>query len=307
MATQGANRLDEVRGRREERREGDVTVIREPGLTILRDDDRVILRRDETARFRDLGLDPRQERFGGETRTVFERPDGTRVITVTDEDGRLIRRVRQLPGGREIVLIDNLRGDGIRGDGPRRFSDEVIVLDRPPLLIPRDQYIVDAERADADLLYETIAAPPVAQIPRSYTLDEVRYSPDLRARMRSVDLDTVNFESGSWKVSPDQNQRLAAIAQPIRRVLENAPNEVFLVEGHTDAVGPDIDNLSLSDRRAQAVAAILTRDFGIPPENLTAQGYGEQYLKVQTQTAARENRRVTLRRITPLLTGEIKQ
>jgi outer membrane protein OmpA-like peptidoglycan-associated protein len=45
----------------------------------------------------------------------------------------------------------------------------------------------------------------------------------------------------------------------------------------------------------------LTRDYQIPPENLTTQGYGSQYLKVQTPEAARENRRVTLRRITPLL------
>ena len=42
----------------------------------------------------------------------------------------------------------------------------------------------------------------------------------------------------------------------------------------------------------------------MPPENLTTQGYGEQYLKVNTQDAARENRRVTLRRITPLLAGQ---
>ena len=79
------------------------------------------------------------------------------------------------------------------------------------------------------------------------------------------------------------------------------PAEVFLIEGHTDAVGSDIDNLSLSDRRAQSLAAILTRDFQVPPENLTTQGYGEQYLKVNTQGPSRENRRVTVRRITPLL------
>ena len=34
------------------------------------------------------------------------------------------------------------------------------------------------------------------------------------------------------------------------------PDEVFLVEGHTDAVGTEEDNLSLSDRRAEAVAAL---------------------------------------------------
>jgi outer membrane protein OmpA-like peptidoglycan-associated protein len=89
----------------------------------------------------------------------------------------------------------------------------------------------------------------------------------------------------------------------MRRAIEQNPAEVFLVEGHTDAVGPDIDNLTLSDRRAETVAAILAEHFQIPAENLTTQGYGEQYLKVNTQAAARQNRRVTLRRITPLLRG----
>ena len=76
---------------------------------------------------------------------------------------------------------------------------------------------------------------------------------------------------------------------------------MFLIEGHTDAVGNDDDNLSLSDRRAEAVSVVLTDQFQIPPENLTTQGYGEQQLKVPTQGPERANRRVTVRRITPLL------
>jgi OmpA-OmpF porin, OOP family len=70
------------------------------------------------------------------------------------------------------------------------------------------------------------------------------------------------------------------------------------------SVGPDIDNLSLSDRRAESVALVLSQQFGVPAENLTTQGYGEQYLKVPTQGPERANRRVTMRRITPLLTGQ---
>ncbi|CAN7397762.1 OmpA family protein [Bosea sp. LjRoot9] len=300
MATQGAERFDDVRSRREERRDGDVTIIREPGRTIIRDDDRVIIRRDETQSFRDLGFQGRTERLGDENRNVFERPDGTRIVTITDQDGRLIRRTRLDRNGQEYVIIDNTRRDRPND----RFSDEIVVLPPPPLPMPRERYIVDAERADERLIYETIMAPPIAAIPRRYTLDEVRYSPDLRARMRSVDIDTVTFETGSWTIVPDQAQRLATIAQSIRQGLQSSPNEVFLVEGHTDAVGSDIDNLSLSDRRAQSVAEILTRDFGVPAENLTTQGYGEQYLKVATQEPSRENRRVTLRRITPLLAGQ---
>jgi outer membrane protein OmpA-like peptidoglycan-associated protein len=53
------------------------------------------------------------------------------------------------------------------------------------------------------------------------------------------------------------------------------------------------------------VATVLSERFQIPAENLTTQGYGEQYLKINTQAPERENRRVTLRRITPLLRGEV--
>jgi flagellar motor protein MotB len=88
-----------------------------------------------------------------------------------------------------------------------------------------------------------------------------------------------------------------------RRVIADNPNEVFLIEGHTDAVGAEEDNLSLSDRRAEAVSVVLTEQFQIPPENLTTQGYGEQQLEVPTQGPERANRRVKVLRITPLLAG----
>jgi OmpA family len=62
----------------------------------------------------------------------------------------------------------------------------------------------------------------------------------------------------------------------------SGPNEMFLIEGHTDAVGANVDNLSLPDRRAESVAVVLTEVYRIPPENLVTQGYGEQNLKVPT-------------------------
>ncbi len=79
------------------------------------------------------------------------------------------------------------------------------------------------------------------------------------------------------------------------------PAEVFLVEGHTDAVGSAASNLALSDRRAESVALALTEFFGVPPENMVVQGYGESSLKIRTGTDERANRRAAVRRITPLL------
>jgi len=159
------------------------------------------------------------------------------------------------------------------------------------------------DTAPPDLLYETLEAPPLMDIERPYTLDEIRYNVELRDRMRRIDINTITFDTGSWQIAPDQYDRLAAIAQAMGRVLSRKPDEVFLIEGHTDAVGQDLDNLTLSDRRAETVAVILSDTFQIPPENLVTQGYGEQYLKVQTQDANRLNRRVAVRRVGPLLMG----
>ncbi len=180
-----------------------------------------------------------------------------------------------------------------------------IALNLPPpvVTIPRERYIVDYERASDDDLYEALSAPPVERLDRAYSLEEVRYSYELRERMRRVDLDAINFEFGAFGVSPDQYPKLERVARAILSVLSRNPDEVFLIEGHTDAVGSDVDNLSLSDRRAEAVAQTLTEIFGVPPENLVTQGYGKQYLKIDTSAPERANRRVAVRRITPLMSA----
>ena len=87
----------------------------------------------------------------------------------------------------------------------------------------------------------------------------------------------------------------------MKDLIEESPGEVFLIEGHTDAVGDATYNLALSDRRAETLALALTEYFDVPPENMVTQGYGESQLRVQTESAERANRRATVRQITPLL------
>ena len=289
--------MDDIRGERRERREGNRTVIQEGNRTIVRDGDRTIIRRDESDRFRRTGRDVNVQRVGSETRTVVVGPNGQRIVTVTDPNGRLLRRSRFV-NNREVVIIDNRPRGGRRADA---FFIALPALAIASLAIPRERYIVEAEGAPPEYIYGALMAPPVEALPRAYTLDEIRYSPEIRNRMPRIDLDTITFDSGSWEVTPNQYDRLAPIAEGIKRAVAQNPNEVFLIEGHTDATGTDEDNLSLSDRRAESVAVILTDQFQVPPENLTTQGYGEQQLKVQTESAERINRRVTVRRITPLL------
>jgi outer membrane protein OmpA-like peptidoglycan-associated protein len=295
----GPQQFETMRQQRQERTEnnGQRTVIEEPDhRMIIRENGRAFVRHDEVERFRLTGQDVRVERRGGEIVTLVRRPGDVEIVTYVDANGRLLRRVRRTRDGREFVLIDN------RMRGPAGV--EIFVSLPPPrIVIPRDEYIVEMEYAPRERIFAALEAPPIEPIERAYTLDEVRFSPALRDRMRRVDLDTINFAFGSWQVAPDQIPLLANIAEAINQVVGRNPNEVFLIEGHTDAVGNDVDNLSLSDRRAESVAVVLTQNFQVPPENLTTQGYGAQQLKVQTPGPSRENRRVTIRRITPLLTG----
>lgn len=254
------------------------------------DSDRLILDEDEVYY---------EELQRGRVREVVTRPNGVRLITVRNRYGDVIRRVRVAPDGREQVLVfvpDE------RLDTVDRWRDPA--RDLPPLrlTIPVSDYILEAERVEnPDRYYTFLEKPPVEPVRRMYSLEEVKRSARVRDMVRRIDLDTVEFGFGSAEIQESEIDELKAIATAIDRMLERNPAETFLIEGHTDAVGSDLANLALSDRRAESVARALTDVFGIPPENLVTQGYGERYLKIDTQARERENRRVALRRITPLV------
>ena len=57
--------------------------------------------------------------------------------------------------------------------------------------------------------------------------------------MRRVDLDAITFDSGAYDVGPEQYPKLKRLARTIQRALRDNPDEVFMIEGHTDAVGAD--------------------------------------------------------------------
>jgi outer membrane protein OmpA-like peptidoglycan-associated protein len=307
QSTQGRplNRIEGIRAERQVSTDGGRTVFREPDRTIIRDGGQTIIRHNEGDRFRYGARDVHIERRGNDNFTTVVRPNGDRIVNVVDENGFLIRRSRILPNGREIIIIDNRTR-------PRGFAPGIgiggffINLPPPVIRIPRERYVVDYGRAPLGWIYETLIAPPVEMIERPYSLDEIRYSAPLRDRMPRIDLNTVIFESGSWELTPDQIERLSVIAADLNRIIAQNPQEVFLIEGFTDATGSEEDNLSLSDRRAESVAIALTQQFGVPAENLSTQGYGEQYLLIPTPGPEPANRRVSVQRITPLLTGQAR-
>jgi outer membrane protein OmpA-like peptidoglycan-associated protein len=305
----GPVRLDQIKQSRIETVDsGGRKLIQEPGRTIIKQDNRLIIHKNETTNIQKFYPGARTIPIrGGISQTVYTRPDGLRVVTEVDGSGRMLRRYGQAPGGRQIVYVDNRRfyrnlavGVGIAAVG----VGAVLALSSPVVAMPRERYIVEYDRASDDDLYDVLVSPPIERLERVYSLEEVRYSRPLRERMRRIDLDTINFETGSFEVTEDQYGKLERMARAMGRAIEKNPAEVFLIEGHTDAVGTPEDNLSLSDRRAESIARILTEHFSIPIENLVTQGYGEQDLKVPTDGPERANRRAAVRRITPMLSQE---
>ncbi|GAB5398643.1 MAG: OmpA family protein [Aureisphaera sp.] len=84
------------------------------------------------------------------------------------------------------------------------------------------------------------------------------------------------FDSGSWAVNTRGSEAVTALG----RVLAENTEIAVLIEGHTDNVpyggsGNIKDNWDLSTKRATAIVNILTKNSGIPKDNLTAAGRGE--------------------------------
>jgi outer membrane protein OmpA-like peptidoglycan-associated protein len=284
------------------RQSGDRTILQLGGQIVIRQG-----AEEETDRLLYGARDAEVDQLpNGYSRSVITREDGTKIITTRDEFGQIVKRVRVDRRGREFVMIDDQGynqgpGSGRRGPRDYRFDDDL-----PPVRvqIPRDQYVVETRRASRRQLEQALNAPPIEESERLYSLDEIRYSQRLRDKVRRIDVDTITFDFGSAAISPTQFNELTALGEALSDYLANHPWATILVEGHTDAVGSDYANLLLSDRRAEALAVALTSYFDIPPENLITQGYGEQFLKVDTPLPERLNRRASLRNVTGLVQDE---
>jgi len=278
-----------------------VTIINQTdNRTIIEVDNRTVIEHDERERLRAGSEEVYYERLrGGRTREVIVRPNGVQLVTISNRWGDVIQRSRIMPDGQEYVLFyAEANSDGSR----EAFVDPGRNLPPLRLGIPIADYILDATDAEPSAYLDFLLEPPVEQVERLYSVEEVRRSARIRDKVRRVDMDSLTFEFGKASIAEDQIQRLSDVADAMSEILDRNPAETFLIEGHTDAVGRDELNLLLSDKRAETIAVALTDVFGIPPENLVTQGYGERYLKVRTEAPERLNRRVTIRRITPLVT-----
>ena len=107
-------------------------------------------------------------------------------------------------------------------------------------------------------------------------LEELRQQ-DLEARETErgvvVNLPDVLFAFARDDLTPSAQEKVHDMAGVLN---DRARDREISIEGHTDAVGSDIFNRQLSERRAESVAIALV-DSGVSRNRITARGFGEQY------------------------------
>ncbi len=104
-------------------------------------------------------------------------------------------------------------------------------------------------------------------------------------------LDGVNFDFNSATIQPASRPLLDQVAQ----MLKGHPDWKITLEGHTDAIGGEAFNQSLSTQRAAAVKAYLAGQ-GVSASNLTSVGFGfsKPVASNDTQAGRAQNRRVEI-------------
>jgi outer membrane protein OmpA-like peptidoglycan-associated protein len=111
------------------------------------------------------------------------------------------------------------------------------------------------------------------------------------ARGLIVNMSDVLFDTAQHTLKPGAREKLSKVSG----ILLSHPGLNLEIEGHTDSVGSDDYNQSLSERRADSVKGYLVQQ-GIPSATIKAIGLGEAQPVASNDTAAgrQRNRRVEL-------------
>ena len=117
------------------------------------------------------------------------------------------------------------------------------------------------------------------------------------ARGLIVNMSDVLFDTGKFTLRPVAREKLAKVAG----IVAGHPGLRLDVEGHTDSVGGDSYNQTLSEQRGESVRGYLTHE-GMPAASVTSKGFGKTQPVSSNDTAKgrQENRRVEI-----VISGEV--
>jgi outer membrane protein OmpA-like peptidoglycan-associated protein len=117
------------------------------------------------------------------------------------------------------------------------------------------------------------------------------------ARGLIVNMSDVLFDTAKFTLRPLAREKLAKVAG----IVSGHPGLRLDVEGHTDSVGSDSYNQTLSEQRGESVRGYLTQQ-GMPAGSVTSKGFGKTQPAASNDTAKgrQENRRVEI-----VISGEV--
>jgi cytochrome c oxidase cbb3-type subunit III len=140
-----------------------------------------------------------------------------------------------------------------------------------------------------------VAAPAPAAAPPAVGTDGLSAGEaELQSELnREIAGRTIEFRPGGDVLTPEGRKLLDEFVALLRNAPPNIPVEI---DGHTDNSGREPSNVSLSQRRADAVARYLVGK-GIAPARLLTKGYGsaKPIADNATEDGRRKNRRIEFR------------
>ena len=192
-------------------------------------------------------------------------------------------------------------------DARRRAQAEAdrLTAEKAELEAQRQQQAADAARSQA--LAEQQKAQAEAERARLAEQEAIRQKEEMRARLLRqlnqvletkdtsrglvVSMPDVLFDSGQYTLKPAARERLARISG----IVLAYPDLRLEIEGHTDSIGSDDFNQSLSEKRAAVVRDYLV-DAGVPISSVIARGFGKtRPIADNSSTVGRKlNRRVEM-------------
>jgi outer membrane protein OmpA-like peptidoglycan-associated protein len=164
--------------------------------------------------------------------------------------------------------------------------------------VARQQAETEKLRADAQK-----AQAETAQQQAQQTADAAqREAAELSAQLRDLQakqtdrglvltLGDVLFDSGKATLKPGAASTIDRLAM----FLEKSPDRAVSIEGHTDSMGSEDYNLTLSENRANAVkAALMARGIAAERVVTVGKGEGEPVATNENSAGRQQNRRVEI-------------
>jgi outer membrane protein OmpA-like peptidoglycan-associated protein len=285
-----------------------------------------MLRQAENARERDLG----RRAIVMPAREAAQTAEDARLIALQRQDDERISKAAQASADREANAIAMAQSESRRRElaeseraaADRRRLEAEAAADRAArerasaeaALSAAERAKAEAERAQQRLADERAAAEAARALSQA-SAEEARQAvaraetekAELRERLQRqlniiletretargliVNVSDVLFDTGQHTLKPGAREKLATVAG----ILLAYPDLSLEVDGHTDNVGDDDYNQSLSERRAESVRGYLVQQ-GIPSTAIAAFGYGESQPVASNNIPAgrQQNRRVEL-------------